>query len=143
MLETGRVGGVSCDGNVDALFPHDLHALAYIIGTVAAYAAADTLRVAGLVHDLELAGEVVELSLNVCETVDAADDLGSIFSKAVEDDAERFLANLVGHLGDLDGAFSGSVGLVACEECEALGLLAEKTGCEVAVAETYLAVVSY
>ena len=37
MLETGGVGGVSGDGNVNALFPHDGNALGHVVGAVAVY----------------------------------------------------------------------------------------------------------
>ena len=105
MLETGRVGGVSCDGNVYALMPHDGHAFAYIVGTIAFDLCARTVAVGYLTNDFELAGEIVKLSLHICEAVDAGNDLGSVLSETVEDDAERLLAHLVGLCGDLDGAF--------------------------------------
>ena len=105
MLETGRVGRVTGDGNVDILLPHDCNALAYVICTVAVHAAADTIGVAGPGDFLDLSGVVVELGLDIGESVDAADDLCCILSESVEDDAERLLANLVCHFGDLDCAF--------------------------------------
>ena len=51
------------------------------------------------------------------------------------------LAHLVGHLCDLDGAFGSGEALVASQESEALGLLAEQTSGEVAVAYADLTVV--
>ena len=35
MLESGRVGGVTGDGNVYALFPHDCNAFCYVVCAVA------------------------------------------------------------------------------------------------------------
>ena len=58
------------------------------------------------VYYLQLACVVVELCLNVCEAVDAADDLSSVLAKTVEDNAQRVLANLVCHLCNLDSALS-------------------------------------
>ena len=142
MLETCRVRRVTGDGNIHVLLPHDGNALTDIVSAVAANAAADTIGVLGLRDDLHLTGVVVELCLYVGEAVDTGDNLGSVLSETVKDDAERFLTNLVGHLGDLDSALGGGIGLVTGEEREALRGLAEKTGCEVAVSETYLTVIS-
>ena len=50
------------------------------------------------------------------------------------------LAGLVGVADDADGAFGGGEGLVAGQEREALGLLAEQHGAQVAVAQADLAV---
>ena len=53
------------------------------------------------------------------------------------------LAHLVGHFGNLDGAFGCGERLVAGQEGEALRLLAEQTGSQVAMADAHLAVVGY
>ena len=66
-------------------------------------------RAPSCMYLLQGAGIVIELGLYICEAVDTGNDLGSVLSETVEDDAERFLTNFVGHLGDLDSAFSGSV----------------------------------
>ena len=95
-----------------------------------------------LADDLQLAGVIVELGLHVGEAVDAADDLGRILAETVEDDAQRLLAGLVGVADDADGALGGGERLVTGEEREALRVLAEETGCEVTVAETYFSLVS-
>ena len=140
MLEAGRVGGVAGDGNVHALGVHDGHALAHVVRAVAAHVRALALAVADLTHDVQLAGEVVELGLNVGEAVDAADDLSSVLAETVEDDAQRLLAGLVGVLDDADGTLCGGEGLVTGEEGKALRLVGEQHRAEVAVTETDLAV---
>ena len=142
MLETGRVGGVSGDGHVHSLFPHDGNALADVVCAVAPYLCTRTVAVGDLAYDLQFAAVVVELGLHIGEAVDAGYDLCGILAETVKYAAERLLAYFVGLCGNLDGALCGCEGLVAGEEGEALGLLAEEHGGEVAVAETHLAVVS-
>ena len=141
MLEAGGVGGVAGDGHVHALMVHDGHALADIVGAVAADVGALALGVADLADDLELAGVVVELGLDIGEAVDTGDDLGSVLAEAVQDDAQRLFTGLIRVLDDADGALSGRKRLVACEEAEALGFLGQEHGAQVAVAEANLAVV--
>ena len=143
MLEACRVGGVSCDGYIYALMPHDGNAFAYIVGAVAFDLCARTVAVGDFTDDVELACEIVELGLHICEAVDAGDDLCGIFSEAVEDAAERLLAHLVSLCGNLDGALCGCERLVAGEEGETFCLFAEETGGEVAVAESDLTVISH
>jgi len=86
MLETCRVCGVTGDGNVYALFPHDCNALCYVVSTVAVYLCTRALRICGVAfaeYFLNLAGIVVHFCLNICEAVDTGDDLCRIFSKTV------------------------------------------------------------
>ena len=131
VLEAGRVGGVAGDGNVHALVPHDGNALAHIVRAVAANLGALTVGVLGLVDDgqsvifLHVGRQVVILGLHIGEAVDAADDHGGVLAQTVQDDAQGSLANLVGVADDADGAFGGGEGLVAGQEREALGLLAQ------------------
>ena len=82
------------------------------------------------------------LGLHIGEAVDAGDDLGGVLAEAVQDNAQRLLAGLVGVHRDADGTLSGREGLVTSEEREALGVVAEKHGAEVAVTEADLAVLS-
>ena len=143
VLEAGGVGGVAGDGHVHALVMHDGHALADIVCAEAADVGALALAVADLADDLQLAGIVVELGLDIGEAVDAGDDLGGVFAQAVEDDAQGLLAGLIGVVDDADGAFGGGEGLVAGQEGEALGLVAQQHGAQIAVAETHLAVLGH
>ena len=48
MLEAGRVGGVSGDGNINVLMPHDGNAFLYIVGTVAVNLCARAVRILGI-----------------------------------------------------------------------------------------------
>ncbi len=149
MLEASRVCRVSSDRNIDILVPHDCHSLAYIVCAVAFYD--KTLRIVSVrdfLYNFEslvcsLAVEVVKLSLNISESVDAADNLRSVFSKAVQDNAELVLAYFVSVRSNFDCALSGCERLVSCQESEALCLLRKKTRAQVSVSETYFAVVSY
>ena len=140
VLEARRVGGVTGDRDVDVLVPHDGNALADVVGAVAVDGGAGTIGVGDGLDDLELAREVVELGLHVGEAVDAGDDLRSVLAEAVQDNAQRGLAGLIRIADDADGAFRSRKGLVTCQECEALGLLAQQHCAEVAVAEADLAV---
>ena len=145
VLETSRVGGVTCDGDINVLLPHDGNAFLYIVSAVAANLctrAGRILGVAGLGENLQLAGEVIKLSLNIGEAVDTGDDLGSILAEAVQDNTKRLRANLVCLISDTDCTLSCSEGLVASQECEALGVLFQEHLAEVAMAKTYLTAVS-
>ncbi len=127
MLEAGRVGGVAGDGDVDAFVVHDGHALADIVSAVAADVGALALGVADLADDVQLAGVVVELGLDIGEAVDAGDDLGGVLAEAVQDDAQGLFAGLVGVLDDADGAFSGGEGLVAGEEGRSTSISSDRS----------------
>ena len=141
VLEAGGVGGVAGDGDVDALMVHDGNALADIVAAVAADVCTLALGVADLADDLQLAGIVIELGLDIGEAVDTGDDLSGVLAETVEDDAQRLLAGLVGVLDDTDGALCGGEGLVAGEEGEALGVVVEEHCGQIAVADTDLAVI--
>ena len=142
MLETSRVGGVASDGNVNALVMHDSNALAHVVCAEAANLGALAVRVSDFLDDVQLAGVVIKLGLYVGKAVDAGDDLCSVLAQAVQDNAQRLLACLVRGASQTDSAFSSSEGLVASQECEALGLLAQQHSCQIAVTQTYLAVIS-
>ena len=126
VLEPGGVGGVAGDGHVHAFEVHDGHALADVVGAIAADVGPLALGVADLPDDLQLVGVVVELGLDVGEAVDAGDDLGRILAKAVQDDPQGLLADLVGVADDADGALGGGEGLMAGQEGEALGFVARR-----------------
>ena len=140
VLEARGVGGVTGDRDVDVLVPHDGNALADVVGAVAVNGSAGTIGVGDGLDDLELARVVVELGLHIGEAVDAGDDLGGVLAQAVEDNAQRLLASLVGVQSQADSALSGSEGLVASQEGEALGVVGEQHSAQVAVAQTDLAV---
>ncbi len=143
VLEAGRVGRVTGDGYIHVLMPENSYTLAYVVCTVAVNLRTRTVAVRFLAHDLQFAREIVELGLYIGKSVDTADDHSSVFAQTVQDAAERVLTHLVRHLGNLDSTLSGCEGLVACQESEALGLLAQQTGSQITVTNTYLAVVSH
>ena len=74
MLEACGVGGITGDGHIHALAVHDGNALTDIVGTVAANIGALAFGVADLADDLQLAGEIVKLSLHIGEAMDAGTD---------------------------------------------------------------------
>src|SRR5574344_826014 len=128
--------------------PHDCNAFAYIVGAVALYDETFLLAaVRNLFDNFEslvcsFAVVVVEFCLNIGEAVDAGDDLSSVFSETVQDDAELVRAYFVGIGSDLDCALCSSERFVACEEAEALAVFRKKTCAEIAVSETDFAVIS-
>ncbi len=143
MLETGRIRRVTGDGHIHTFVPHDGHTFTDVIRAVAFHLRTGTVRIGNLLHDFQFTGEIIELGLNVCETVDTGDNHGSVLSETVQDAAERFLADLVSLGCDLDGAFGGCERFVTGEESETFGLLTEKTGGEVTVSDTHLAVIGH
>ena len=122
---------------------HEGHALADVVCAVAADVGTLGLGIADLADDLQLAGVVVELGLHIGEAVDAADDLGGILAQAVQDDTQGLLAGLVGVLDNADGALGGGEGLVTGQEGEALGLVAQQHGAQIAVAQTNLTILGH
>ena len=129
VLESGRVGGVTSDGNVNAFLPHDCYALGNVVCAVAVNLSAQTGGVCLAEYFLNLAGVVIHLGLNICKAVDSGDDLCSVLAKTVQDNAERLLTNLVCLLCDTDSALSSRKGLVTCQEAEALCLFLEQHLC--------------
>ena len=83
MLETGRVGRVTGDGNVYVLFPHDCNTFRNAVCAVAVNLCAKTLRVGFAEYFLNLVGVWIVLSLDIGEAIDTCDDLSSVFSKTV------------------------------------------------------------
>ena len=139
---SGRVGGVTSDGALDVLLLHDGNTLHDVVGAIAL----DGCTLAGGEGDLlddgqSLGGDVI-LGLHISEAVDAGDDVSSILAEAVQDDAQGGLADLVCGAGDADRTLSGCEGLVAGEESEAGGVLAQQTSAQIAVAQTDLTLLS-
>ena len=92
MLETGWVGRVTSDGYVYVLLPQDSYTLTNIVSTIALnLQTAGVVAIRNLLNNFQLASEVIELGLYVCETVDTADDLSSVLTKTIQDDTERLL----------------------------------------------------
>ena len=141
MLETGGVGGVAGDGDVDAFEVHDGDAFTDVIGAIASDFCAFAVGVGFFADDFDFAGEVVEFGLDVGESVDSADDEGGVFSESVEDDAKWGFADFVGGAGESDGAFGGGKGFVTGEEGEAFGIFAQEHGGQVSVTEADFSVV--
>src|SRR5699024_6800589 len=95
MLETCGVGGVTGDGNVNALFPHDGNAFLNAVRAVAVNLRAESFGVCLAEYFFYFVGVGIVLCLNICKSVDTGNDLCGVFAKSVQDNAERFLTNLV------------------------------------------------
>ena len=142
MLEADGVGGVAGDGALDVLLLHDGNALHDVVGAVALDSCALALGEGDLLDDGQgLRGDVV-LGLHIGEAVDTGDDVSGVLAQAVQDDAQRSLADLVCGAGDADSTLSSGEGLVACQESEAGGVLAQQTSAQVAVTQTDLTLLS-
>ena len=127
MLESGRVGGVAGDGDIHVLLPHDRNALRYGVCAIAVDRGADPIRIALAEDFLDGIGVRIILCLNIGEAVDTGNDLRRVFSKSVQDDAQRLLTNLVCIGRNCDCTLGSRKGLMACEEAEALGLLIQQS----------------
>ena len=142
MLEADGVGGVAGDGALNVLLLHDGNAFHNVVCTVALDGCALALREGDLLDDGQgLSGDVV-LSLNIGEAVDTGNDVSCILAQAVQDDTQGGLADLVCSAGDADSTLSSCKGLVACQESEAGGVLAQQTSAQIAVTQTDLTLLS-
>ncbi len=118
---------------------HDRDALADVVRAVALHGGALAVGESAGLDDIEPIREIIELRPYIGETVDAGDDVRGILAEAVQDDAERLPAGGVRRAGDADRAFRGCEGLVPRQEAEALRLVAQEHGAQIAVAEAHLA----
>ena len=122
---------------------HDGHALPDVIRAVAADCGPLAFRIFDLPDDLQFAGIVIKLRLDIGEAIDAADDLGGVLAKSVENDPQRLLPGLVGVANDADGALGGGKGLVARQKREALRLVPQQHSAQITVAKAHLALLGY
>ena len=143
MLEAGGVGGVACDGHIHAFAPHDGYAFAHVVRAIAVHFRTGTVGIRLVAHFFQFTGEVVKFRLHIGEAVDAGNNHGSVLAQAVQDDAQGIFAYFVCHFSDFDSAFSCGEGFVSCQEGKALRLFAEEACGEVAVPESYFAVVCH
>ena len=142
MLEASRVRGVTSDGDINIFLVHDGNAFLHAVSAIAFNFSTDTLGISDLFYYIDFILRVIILGLYISKAVDAGNDLCSILAKTVQDDTELVLADLVGRLSDTDCTLSSCEGFVASEECEAASIFRQKHGSQIAMAKTYLAVVS-
>ena len=138
MLESGRIGGVTGNGNVHILFPHNGNAFRNTVGSIAVYFGTKSLGIRNSLQFLYLIGIRIILCLHKSETVYTGNDLCRILSKSVQDYAKRFLANLVSLLRNTDSALCSCKRLMSCQEAEAVGLLFQKHFAKIAMSQSYL-----
>ena len=108
MLETCGVGRVTSDRYVYALLVHDCNTFANVVGAIAVYLRAKSLRVRNSLHLLQFACVIIIICLNICKSVNSGNNLRCVLSKSVQDNAKRFLTNLVSLLCNTDGALCSS-----------------------------------
>ena len=142
MLESGRVGGVTGNGNVYALFPHDCNTFCYVICAVAVNLGAKAFGIRFPEYFLQLAGVIVHLSLYISKAVDSGNDLCSILAKTVQDNAQRFLTNLVCLLSNTDSTLCCCKGLMTCQEAEAVCFFFQQHLAQITMAKTYFTLIS-
>ncbi len=87
MLKARGVSRVARDGDVHVLMPHDGNALANVVGAIATDRSTRAIGVWNGLSHVELTRIVVKLRLYIGKSVDARNDLGSVFAKSVQDDA--------------------------------------------------------
>ena len=142
VLEAGRVGGVTGYGNVNLFQLHYFHAFHNVVCAVNADTGAVGIgTVNDFLNNLQFAGVIIQLGLDVGKSVDAADNLRGVFTETVEDNLERLFADFIRFLCNADSAFRRGEGFVSCQECKALGFVAQKHCGKIAVSETYFTLV--
>src|SRR5574344_1524733 len=133
VLETGRIGRVTCNGNIHTLFMHNSHTFTNIVGSIASNLGTRTVRIGNLPDNFQLRCKIIELRLNVCKTIDSRNNHSCIFSKTVKDAAKRLFTNLISFRCNFDGTLSSCERFVSRKECEALRLLTEQSCSQITV----------
>ncbi|GFI57166.1 hypothetical protein IMSAG025_00597 [Muribaculaceae bacterium] len=85
MLESCRVGGVTCNGNVNTLFMHNSNAFAYIVCAIAVYFCTKPFRIRFSENFFYCICIRIILCLYKSKTIDSGNYLCGIFSKSVQD----------------------------------------------------------
>ena len=80
VLESGWVGGVTGNGNINTFLPHDSNAFCYVISAVAVNLCAKSLGVGLSPQLFNLACIVIHLCLHISKSVDSGDNLCSVLS---------------------------------------------------------------
>ena len=143
MLETCRVGRVTCDRNVNIFFPHDSYTFANVVSAVAVNFCTRTFRVCFTEYFFQFSCIVIIFCFNKCKSVDTSDDLSSIFSKTVQDNTQRFLTYFVCFLSDTNSTFSCCERLMTCQECETFCIFFQKHLTQVTMSQTYFTLICY
>ena len=142
MLEPGGVSGVSGDGYIHFFQMVDGHAFPDVIGTEAAYFCPASRGECSFLHHGQGAFCVIKLGFYIGKAIDPGNDIGGILSQSVENNQQRFPADLVGRVGNADGAFSSCKGLVSGQKGKTVCFFGQEHCRQVAVADTHLAVFS-
>ena len=88
--------------------------------------------------DNQLVFVKVIIGLHISKAVDAGNDICGVFTKTVQDDTQRLLADFVRRAGDTDGTLCCGEGFMPGKETEAFRLFPQKHSGEVTVPETDL-----
>ncbi|RWX47525.1 hypothetical protein H206_06339 [Candidatus Electrothrix aarhusensis] len=86
MLEAGRVGRITGDGDIHPFMMVDSHTLTDIISTIAAYLSPKSLRERFFRHNIQGAAGIIKLGPHIGKAVDSGDDISSILAQTVEND---------------------------------------------------------
>ena len=122
MLEPGRIRRISCDGNVYIFFPHDSHSFRNGVRTIAVDLSTEPFGIRLAFHLVNGVGIRIIFCFHKGKPIDPGDNLSSVLSKAIQDNAQRFLADFICLFSDTDRAFRCSEGFMSCQECKALCL---------------------
>ena len=141
MLETGRIGGVTGDGDVHTLPVHDGNAFADIVSAVAQNERPLTLGVCSPAQLFQLASEIIEEGFHIGEPIDPGDNLRRVLAQSVQDNPKGLFANFVGGFGNADGTLRGGKGFMTSQECKTFRLVAQKHSAKISVAKPNFAVI--
>ena len=83
MLEPGGIGGVTGDGHVHVLLPHDGNTLGNAVCAIAVYLGAQSLGIRLAEHFFHGVGVGIILGLHICKAVDTGNNLRGILAQAV------------------------------------------------------------
>ena len=127
MLETGRVGRVTCDGYVNALFVHDSNTFLNVVCSIAVNFSTKTFRIRFTEYFFYCRSVYGSYSVSTNVNPLIREIICScVFSKTVQDNAKRFFTNFVCLLSNTDSTFCCGKGLMSCKESRnTLSLLPE------------------
>ena len=103
--------------------PHDLHALANIIGTIAFDLGSLPCGIRGLGENIQRVGCIIHLRFHKGKAVNTGDNLRCILAQTIQNDAQRLGTYLIGLGCDTDGALCSRKGFMPGKKSKTFGVL--------------------
>ena len=119
---------------------HDSHAFTHVISTKTADSRAFALGIRNFPDDMQLPGLIIKLGLYISKAIDTGNNLGRVFTQAVQDNTKGNLTCLIGVPDNADSPFGSSKRFMPCQEAEALCAVLKQHGSQIAMAAAYFAV---